>query len=159
MCTAFVRKGKDVIVGFNMDINMGAVDYDVYVEPDQFYVGVRPAGVANAYPELIDNYERNGELPVIRIQGINHKGNFGNCLNNMCFTKASFRLGENVISIDHIVDDYISGTNNLSKVVITSTMHNHIIINVRIKNAKFIQFWNNFLFIKKLLKALKSRNL
>ena len=70
MCTAFVRKGKDVIVGFNMDINMGAVDYDVYVEPDQFYVGVRPAGVANAYPELIDNYERNGELPVIRIQGI-----------------------------------------------------------------------------------------
>ena len=117
MCTAFVRKGKDVIVGFNMDINMGAVDYDVYVEPDQFYVGVRPAGVANAYPELIDNYERNGELPVIRIQGINHKGNFGNCLNNMCFTKAPFRLGENVISIDHIVDDYISGTSNLEDII------------------------------------------
>ena len=35
----------------------------------------------------------------------------------MCFTKAPFRLEENVISIDHIVDDYISGTSNLEDII------------------------------------------
>ena len=32
MCTGFVRKGNDVIVGFNMDINIGAFEYDVYTD-------------------------------------------------------------------------------------------------------------------------------
>ena len=117
MCTAFVRKGKDVIVGFNMDINLGAVNYDVYVEPDQFYVGVNPAGVRVTYPELAKNYAKGGELSVIRIHGINHKGNFGNCLNNMRFTKAPFKSDTNVISIDQVVDSYISGTNTLEDVI------------------------------------------
>ncbi len=39
MCTGFVRRGKDVICGFNMDINAGAIDYGVYTEPDKFYIG------------------------------------------------------------------------------------------------------------------------
>ena len=117
MCTAFVRKGKDVIVGFNMDINLGAVDYNVYVEPNQFYVGVDPSGVKMAYSELAKNYTKGSEPSVIRIHGINHNGNFGYCLNNMCYTKAPFKSGTNVISIDQIVDSYISGTKSLEDVI------------------------------------------
>ena len=55
MCTGFVRKGKDVIVGFNMDINIGAIDYDVIANNEQFYVRVKNTPAGN-----------------LRVQGVNH---------------------------------------------------------------------------------------
>ena len=36
MCTAFVKQGKDLIYGFNMDINYGAFEWKVFTEPDAF---------------------------------------------------------------------------------------------------------------------------
>ncbi len=91
MCTGFVRKGKDVIVGFNMDINIRAFDYDIVANKEQFYVEIK-----------------SGEVTV-KAHGINHLGNFASQLNNMDFTKAPFRLGKNVVPLYEIVDDYISG--------------------------------------------------
>lgn len=91
MCTGFVRKGKDVIVGFNMDINIRAFDYDIVANKEQFYVEIK-----------------SGEV-VVKAHGINHLGNFASQLNNMDFTKAPFRLGKNVVPLYEIVDDYISG--------------------------------------------------
>ena len=91
MCTGFVRKGKDVIVGFNMDINIRAFDYDIVANKEQFYVEIK-----------------SGEV-VVKAHGINHLGNFASQLNNMDFTKAPFRLEKNVVPLYEIVDDYISG--------------------------------------------------
>ena len=91
MCTGFVRKGKDVIVGFNMDINIRAFDYDIVANKEQFYVEIK-----------------SGEVTV-KAHGINHLGNFASQLNNMDFTKAPFRLGKNVVPLYEIVDDSISG--------------------------------------------------
>ena len=103
MCTGFVRKGKDVIVGFNMDINIGAIDYDVIANNEQFYVRAKNTPAGN-----------------LRVQGVNHLGNFANHINNMNFEKAPFKLGEDIISITEIVDNYIAGKisyNDILKIV------------------------------------------
>lgn len=38
MCTAFIHRGRDVIYGFNMDINAEAFSWEVVAEKDAFYV-------------------------------------------------------------------------------------------------------------------------
>jgi len=102
MCTGFVRKGNDVIVGFNMDINIGAFEYEVVANKEEFYVGIK-----------------TDEAGVVKAHGINHLGNFGSQLNNMNFTKAPFREGEDVISLYEIVHNYISGQMNYSEILKT----------------------------------------
>ena len=92
MCTGFVKKGKDVIVGFNMDINVGAINYEIVANKEEFYVKAK-----------------NDQVRSVKAHGINHLGNFANQLNNMNFTKAPFRLGEDVVPLYEIVDNYISG--------------------------------------------------
>ena len=92
MCTGFVRKGKDMIVGFNMDINVGAFNYEVVANKEQFYVGIK-----------------NDQIGSVKAHGINHLGNFANQLNNMNFKKSPFILGDDVVPLYEIVDDYISG--------------------------------------------------
>ncbi len=93
MCTAFVRRGNDVISGFNMDINLEALQYEIYAEDDAFYVGMTVS---------------NTNLTV-RIHGVNRDGNFGNQLNNMDFYKAPYQEGENAVSLDRLIHAYISG--------------------------------------------------
>ena len=93
MCTAFVRRGKDVIAGFNMDINPEAFEYDIFANSKEFYIGLKTHIVSH---------------PVIKIHGVNSKGNFANQLNNMDFYKVPYEESINSISIDRIVDDYIS---------------------------------------------------
>lgn len=93
MCTAFVRRGNDVISGFNMDINPEAFEYEVYAEDDAFYVGMKVP---------------NTNLKV-RIHGVNRDGNFANQLNNMDFYKAPYKEGKDVISIDRLIHAYLSG--------------------------------------------------
>lgn len=93
MCTAFVRRGKDIISGFNMDINLEAFEYDIYANSKEFFVGLKTPLQSNV---------------VIKIHGVNSKGNFANQLNNMDFYKVSYNESANSTSIDRIVDDYIS---------------------------------------------------
>lgn len=112
MCTGFVRRGKDVIVGFNMDINLGAVDYDVYAEPDAFYVGVHVGEPENMSAEERNLFEMNFKNRVLRIHGVNNQGHFGNCLNNLRFPKAPFKIGDDIVSIDQVVHRYL--TNGLT---------------------------------------------
>lgn len=108
MCTGFVRRGKDVICGFNMDINAGAIDYGVYTEPDKFYIGTQVKVSPEEEAELPEGIFRvdNG---VRKIHGVNSNGCFGNMLNNMNCRKAPFRMDPSVISLDQLIDDYISG--------------------------------------------------
>lgn len=93
MCTAFVRKGSDIITGFNMDINIEAFKYDIYANDSEFYIGMK-----SPFDENV----------VIKIHGVNSLGNFANQLNNMDFHKVPYRESDTSISIDRIVDDYIS---------------------------------------------------
>lgn len=108
MCTGFVRRGKDVICGFNMDINLGAIDFDVYAEPDKFYIGTRAKISVEETAKIPEGIYRvdNG---VRKVQGVNRNGCFGNMLNNMNFRKAPFRMDTSAISLDQLIDDYISG--------------------------------------------------
>lgn len=118
MCTGFVRRGKDVIVGFNMDINVEALEYQVYAEPDKFYIGADCKEIEaelTKIPGLSECYQL--ENHVRKIHGINSNGNFGNQLNNMDFHKAPFMVGTNVVSIDQIIDDYISGKISFDQIV------------------------------------------
>ncbi len=93
MCTAFVRRGNDVISGFNMDINPEALMYEVYAEDDGFYVGM----------QVPDTNLK------VRIHGVNRNGNFANQLNNMDFHKAPYREGEDAVSLDRLIHAYLSG--------------------------------------------------
>lgn len=40
MCTAIVYKGKDLIYGFDLDIDPSVWNYDVYMTKDFFSVGI-----------------------------------------------------------------------------------------------------------------------
>ena len=92
MCTAFVRRGNDVISGFNMDINPEAFQYNIYAEDDGFFVGMQVP---------------NTTLKV-RIHGVSRDGNFANQLNNMVFYKAPYRAGEDAVSLDRLIHAYLS---------------------------------------------------
>lgn len=106
MCTAFIHQGKHLICGFNLDINEGAMDYQVYAEPEGFYIGITamepPKDVV-----LPSHFRLEGG--VRKIQGVNRDGLFAVCLNNMNFVKAPFRLAEEALPIDQLMDDCISG--------------------------------------------------
>jgi len=107
MCTAFIHKGKHLICGFNMDINEDAMDYQTYAEPEAFYIGVK------ANLPLLDGAHLPSHLRVDngvrKIQGVNRNGMFAVCLNNMNFSKAPFRLAEDALPIDQLMDDCLSG--------------------------------------------------
>ena len=60
MCTGFIKKGKDIVFGFNMDLPDGLWDFQVYPEKDVFYVGMKVNG------------------RVWRSHGVNARGNFAN---------------------------------------------------------------------------------
>ena len=124
MCTAFVKQGKDLIYGFNMDINYGAFEWKVFTEPDAFYVGLKPALSDSDMLALT-----SGEAPAeygpdangyIKILGVNRLGNFGSQLNNLNFKKAPFRLGPDSMPLYVLISQYISGKIGLPDILKTA---------------------------------------
>ena len=103
---AFIHKGKHLICGFNLDINEGAMDYRVYAEPERFYIGIIAMEPPKDVP-LPSHFRLEGGIR--KIQGVNRDGLFAVCLNNMNFAKAPFRLAEEALPIDQLMDDCISG--------------------------------------------------
>lgn len=89
MCTAFVKYGKDYICGFNMDINIEAMNWDIEMDENLF-------AIVNHTP-----------LGPLKIQGVNRNGVFASQLNNMRFSKAPFEIGENCIPLYEIIDGCI----------------------------------------------------
>lgn len=111
MCTAFIHKGENLICGFNLDINEGAMDYRVYARPDAFYIGVRGNADAGKLSGLPTHFRM--EDGVRKIQGVNRRGVFAVILNNMNFLKAPFRLAEDALPVDQLMDDCLSGYRNV----------------------------------------------
>lgn len=155
MCTGFVRKGKDMIVGFNMDINIGAYEYEIVANKQAFYVEVKN--------DIIGN---------LKAQGVNHLGNFANQLNNLNFTKAPFKIGDDVVPLYDIVNDYIAGSisyNDIFRMVNEKEIVNmptqginvpcvamHSIISDRKGNIMIIEPGNGYSVIKEKYAALSN---
>lgn len=116
MCTAFIHKGHDVIFGFNMDLNAGALVYDLYATEDWFGVGC-PADLrafAGGQAAVPAHYQVSDGIR--RIHGVHRQGVFAACLNSMNATAAPFRLADDACSIDQMTDDLLAGRRSLEEV-------------------------------------------
>jgi len=102
-----------VIFGFNMDINVGALDYDIYATDEWFCIGCRAD--LSMFPGEVPSFYRVTD-GIRKIHGVNRQGVFAACLNNMNFHKAPFRLADDACSIDQMMDDLISGWRSLEEV-------------------------------------------
>ena len=120
MCTAFVRYGKDYICGFNMDINVGALNWRLLMDDQVFAVtlsmaersaGIAPEGVT--VPFEYTDCENN----LLRLHGVNRNGNFGNQLNNMRFSKAPFEISDRCVPLYYLVDSFIRGRHTMQEIV------------------------------------------
>lgn len=121
MCTAIIRKGRDVICGFNFDITKD-IPFKVCMDERAFWIGI-DTGI---FPRLLPE---NGSKPVSsrkytdaecaylngiengirKIEGVNCHGQFAVHLGSQDNHKAPFRLAPDFCPIDSLLDDYISG--------------------------------------------------
>lgn len=99
MCTAFVKRGDDVVFGYNLDLAEGAWDYRVYPKDDLFYIGIKVGST------------------VYKVHGVNRNGNFGNLPYMNAPGKGVYRRGKNVHRLDLLVDAYISGKRTFDEVL------------------------------------------
>lgn len=89
MCTGFVKRGDDVICGYNLDMGVGVWDYKVYAKKDMFYVGIRIGS------------------RIYKTHGVNANGNFGNLPYMNGPAADTYRRGRTQ-RIDLLTDSYIS---------------------------------------------------
>ena len=91
MCTGFIKKGRDIVFGFNMDLPDGLWDFRVCPKKDMFYVGIRV----------------NGKL--CKIHGVNAKGQFADMPYMNAPECGKYRRGREYRRLDLLVNDYIAG--------------------------------------------------
>lgn len=98
MCTGFVRKGKDLIYGFNLDIDPNIWSFDIYKTKKYFTIGIT-VGSTTYFTH-----------------GVNANGNFGN-LPYMNGVQQNYRKGIKKQRIDLLNDKYIRGKYNYNDVL------------------------------------------
>jgi hypothetical protein len=91
MCTGFIKRGRDVVFGFNMDLSDGLWDFSVCPKKDAFYVGIRV----------------NGKL--YKTHGVNARGQFANMPYMNAPERGAYRRGRGYRRLDLLVSGYISG--------------------------------------------------
>lgn len=104
MCSGFVRKGKDIISGFNFDMNIGGMDYCPVIEKDRVYLGMRFS------PEIL------GMMPPARrpgngirlIQGVSAGGHVAGQLMNLNFPKVPAVYEQNMLTNDLLTDTFVT---------------------------------------------------
>ena len=118
MCTAFVRYGKDYICGFNMDINVEAMNCELLMDENRFAVVLAMANPADFVPKgtPIPPEYTDSEDGVLCIHGVNRHGGFAGQLNNMRTAKAPFEIGGDCVPLYHLVDGFIRGKYALPEV-------------------------------------------
>ena len=110
MCTGFIRRGKDVLFGFNMDLPDGLWDFGVYPKKDMFYIGIRVKG------------------RIIRTHGVNVQGQFANMPYMNAMERGKYQRGKGYRRLDLLVNDYISGKRDYQD--IANAVRTHQIVNV-----------------------------
>lgn len=91
MCTGFVRRGRDVICGFNFDVDESLWNYEVYARPDKFYIGIKVGST------------------VYKAHGVNSRGSFGNIPYMNGAARGVYRRGPGYKRIDLMVNELIGG--------------------------------------------------
>jgi hypothetical protein len=91
MCTGFIKKGKDIVFGFNMDLPDGLWDFQVYPEEHSFFVGMK-----------VDGW-------VWKTHGVNALGNFANLPYMNAPERGQYQSGSEYQRLDLLVDGYLAG--------------------------------------------------
>lgn len=120
LCTSFVRKGNDIICGFNFDAPEGLWDYKINCQKNLFFVGIKFAGT------------------LYHVHGVTSEGKYA-CLPYMNDPeKGKYNRKKNAQRIDLLVDRYLTGEysyedvlelNRTKEVINTpsSSMHAHFL--------------------------------
>ena len=92
MCTRLVYAGKNVITGFNFDIDLAVWNHRVLMDENRFYIGImRPDGKYHSY------------------HGINRNGNVGTLLYVHGNPAAAFEDNPNCMTVADLTEQYIRG--------------------------------------------------
>lgn len=93
MCTRFVFRGdKDVITGFNFDIDLSQWDHRVMIEPERFYIGLlRPDGRRHGY------------------HGVHMNGNVGTLLYVHGNAAGAYREETGCMTISDLTEAFVGG--------------------------------------------------
>ena len=101
MCTGFIRKGKDLIAGSNLDLAVGAWDYRVCARADAFYIGIKIGST------------------VYRTHGVHQNGSFGNLAYMNAPSRGVYRRGRQVQRLDLLINGYLAGKRSYGDVLET----------------------------------------
>lgn len=100
MCTRFVYHGKDIITGFNFDIDLTVWKHKLFKEKDRFYIGIlRPDGNYHSYHGV----NRNGNVGTLLYVHGNPNGAYQNTSQSMTIAD----LTEQFIKADISFDDVL----------------------------------------------------
>lgn len=98
MCTRFTSNGKNIITGFNFDIDLSEWEHKVFKEDDRFYIGIkRPDNQYHSFHGI----NRNGNVGTLLYVHGNENASF--CDSVSCYTIAD--LTENFIKGKITFDD------------------------------------------------------
>ena len=104
MCTGFTKRGKDIITGFNFDMNIGEMDYCPVVEKDRVFLGMRlPQEVLAMMPQAIR--PKNG---IRLIQGVSAGGHVAGQLMNLNFSKVPESFMPGMLTNDLLTDMFVT---------------------------------------------------
>ena len=104
MCTGFARKGKDMITGFNFDMNIGGMDYCPVIEKDRVFLGMRLSQeVLAMMPAAIR--PKNG---IRLIQGVSAGGHVAGQLMNLKFSKLPEKYEPGMLTNDVLTDMFVT---------------------------------------------------
>lgn len=110
MCTGFVKKGKDILFGFNLDIDPNVWNFGVYKNNDYFTIGIK---VGNT---------------LYYTHGVNKEGHFGNIPYMNDYEHGKYKVIKNKERIDLLSDRFIRNKYSYNDVM--EIVKNKTIVNV-----------------------------
>lgn len=100
MCTRFVFRGRNIITGFNFDIDLSVWTHKVMKEKERFYIGIlRPDGTYHSY------------------HGVNRNGNAGTLLYVHGNSAGAYQSGSNCMTIADLTEQFIKAQISFDEVL------------------------------------------
>ncbi len=100
MCTRFVYRGRNIITGFNFDIDLSVWTHKVMEEKERFYIGIlRPDGVYHSY------------------HGVNQNGNAGTLLYVHGNPAGAYQDDDNCMNIADLTEQFIKAQISFDEVL------------------------------------------
>lgn len=100
MCTRFVFRGRNIITGFNFDIDLSVWTHKVMKEKERFYIGIlRPDGTYHSY------------------HGVNRNGNAGTLLYVHGNSAGVYQEGDTCMTIADLTEQFIKAQISFDEVL------------------------------------------